>query len=300
MKFLPVAAAVFAVFTTQQAFAADAKSTIDGFDNALLDVMKNADKLGYKGRYDRIAPVIVKTYDLPLMARISVGPEWSTLTPDQQAKITEAFKSLSIATFASRFDGYGGESFQITGESPANADDIVDTKMLRPNDDAVDLNYRLRKTGDDWKIIDVYLSGTISQLANYRSEFSTTLRSGEKINLDALKGKVVVLDFWGTWCTACRASLPLLRSLAASVDPEKAVIISIDEDDPKEQWEQFLQSNWSQVYDGDRSMRTAFAVDGFPRYFVLSKDGIISAQFKGWNQDSDAVIKAAISRGLAQ
>jgi phospholipid transport system substrate-binding protein len=177
MKFLPVAAAVFAVFAAHQAFAGDAKSTIDGFDNALLDAMKNADKLGYKGRYDKLAPVIVKTYDLPLMARISVGPAWSTLTPDQQDKITEAFKSLSIATFASRFDGYGGESFQITGESPANADDIVDTKMLRPNDDAIDLNYRLRKTGDDWKIIDVYLSGTISQLANYRSEFSTTLRT---------------------------------------------------------------------------------------------------------------------------
>jgi phospholipid transport system substrate-binding protein len=177
MKFMPVAAAVFAVLTTQQAFAADAKTTIDGFDSVLLDVMKNADKLGYKGRYDKLAPVITKTYDLPLMARISVGPEWSTLTPDQQGKITESFKSLSIATFASRFDGYGGESFQITGESPANTDDIVDTKMLRPNDDAVDLNYRLRKTGDDWRIIDVYLSGTISQLANYRSEFSTTLRT---------------------------------------------------------------------------------------------------------------------------
>jgi phospholipid transport system substrate-binding protein len=176
MKFLPVAVAAFAVLVSQQAFA-DAKSTIDGFDSVLLDVMKNADKLGYKGRYDKLAPVITKTYDLPLMARISVGPEWSTLTPDQQGKIIEAFKSLSIATFASRFDGYGGESFQITGESPANTDDIVDTKMLRPNDDAVDLNYRLRKTGDDWKIIDVYLSGTISQLANYRSEFSTTLRT---------------------------------------------------------------------------------------------------------------------------
>ena len=178
MKLVPVAAAVFALLSTQQASAAaDAKTTIDGFDNVLLDVMKNATKLGYKGRYDKLAPVITQTYDLPLMARISVGPEWTNLTPDQQAKIIDAFKALSIATFASRFDGYGGESFQITGESPAGADDIVDTKMLRPNDDAVDLNYRLRKTGDDWKIIDVYLSGTISQLANYRSEFSTTLRT---------------------------------------------------------------------------------------------------------------------------
>jgi thiol-disulfide isomerase/thioredoxin len=112
---------------------------------------------------------------------------------------------------------------------------------------------------------------------DFAPEFSATLRSGEKISLDALKGKVVVLDFWGTWCMACRVSLPLLKSMAASVDPEKVTVISIDEDDMKEQWEQFVdrsRMNWSHVYDGDRSMRRAFAVDGFPRYFVLSKDGI--------------------------
>ena len=138
---------------------------------------------------------------------------------------------------------------------------------------------------------------------DFAPEFSATLRSGEKISLDALKGKVVLLDFWGTWCAACRVSLPLLKSMAASVDPEKVIVISIDEDDTKEQWEQFVdrnKMNWSQVYDGDHSMRGAFAVDGFPRYFVLSKDGIILAQFKGWNQDSDAVIKAAVGRGLAR
>jgi phospholipid transport system substrate-binding protein len=180
---LPTVAAlvigISVIGVSHQALAdADAKTTIDSFDGALLDIMKNADKLGYKGRYEKLTPVIERIYDLPLMARISVGPQWSTLTPDQQTKIVEAFKELSIATYASRFDGYGGEKFEITGESPtAGGDDFVDTKMLRPNDDAVDLNYRLRKTGTDWKVIDVFLSGTISQLANYRSEFSLTLRS---------------------------------------------------------------------------------------------------------------------------
>jgi phospholipid transport system substrate-binding protein len=180
MKLFPFAAAAFAVLTFHPASAAtDAKGTIDTFDAALMDVMKNAEKLGYKGRFDKFEPVITKIYDLPLMTRISVGPQWASLTPDQQTKVIEAFKQLSIATYASRFDGYGGEQFQITGESPANGgDDIVDTKLVRPNDEPVELNYRLRKNGDDWKIIDVYLSGTISQLANYRSEFAATLRSG--------------------------------------------------------------------------------------------------------------------------
>jgi phospholipid transport system substrate-binding protein len=181
MKLLPVAAAAaFAVLAFHPASATtDAKSTVEAFNAALMDVMKNAEKLGYKGRFDKFEPVITKIYDLPLMTRISVGPQWASLTPDQQTKVIEAFKQLSIATYASRFDGYGGEQFQITGESPANGgDDIVDTKLVRPNDEPVELNYRLRKNGDDWKIIDVYLSGTISQLANYRSEFAATLRSG--------------------------------------------------------------------------------------------------------------------------
>jgi phospholipid transport system substrate-binding protein len=157
---------------------ADAKATIELFDSSLLDVMKNATKLGYQGRYDKLTPVVERVYDIPLMARFSVGPQWVGLTPDQQAKIIDAFKHLSIATYASQFDGYGGEQFQITDQAPAPAgDQIVDTKLIRPNEDAVDLNYRLRKDGDDWKVIDVFLSGTISQLANYRSEFSATLRT---------------------------------------------------------------------------------------------------------------------------
>jgi phospholipid transport system substrate-binding protein len=182
VSFRPAVAAAFAVlfvglFAGPVQAEGDAKATIQSFDNALIDVMKNAEKLGFKGRYDKLEPVVEKSYDLPLMARISVGPQWASLSPDDQSKIIEAFKKLSVGTYASRFDGYGGEQFQITGDSPLTGGDAkVDTKLTRPHDDPVELDYRLRQTGGDWKIIDVFLSGTISQLANYRSEFSATLR----------------------------------------------------------------------------------------------------------------------------
>jgi peroxiredoxin len=95
----------------------------------------------------------------------------------------------------------------------------------------------------------------------------------------------------------------LLKELAAHVDPAKVVIVSIDEGDSKESWERFVEDNgmtWLQVYDGDMSLHSAFGVDGYPRYFVLSKDGIILEQFKGWKQNGEATISDAIARALRQ
>jgi phospholipid transport system substrate-binding protein len=166
--------------------APGAKDTVQRLDDALMDVMKNADKLGYQGRYQKLSPTLEQVFDLPLMARIAVGPQWASIKPDEQAKIVDAFTKLSIATYAARFDGYGGEQFQIGGEKPAGNDVVVDTKLVRPKDDPVELNYRLRQQGSDWRIIDVFLSGTISQLADYRSEFSATLRNQGPDGLVAL------------------------------------------------------------------------------------------------------------------
>ncbi len=139
---------------------------------------------------------------------------------------------------------------------------------------------------------------------NYAPEFSAKLRSGEEINLDTLSGKVVLLDFWGTWCAPCRASLPLLKDLAAGVDPAKVTIVSVDEGDSREKWDRFVRENnmkWPQVYDGeDRSLYRAFQVDGFPRYVLIGKDGTILREFKGWAQDGEATISEAIAHALRQ
>ncbi len=138
---------------------------------------------------------------------------------------------------------------------------------------------------------------------HFAPDFSARLSTGEEISLDTLKGKVVLLDFWGTWCAPCLVSLPLIKDLATKADPARVAIISIDEDDSREKWEQFVQKNgmnWVQVYDGDRSLFRAFAVDSYPRYFVLSKDGIILEEFKGWPQNGEATISTAIALALKQ
>lgn len=137
----------------------------------------------------------------------------------------------------------------------------------------------------------------------YAPDFLATLSTGEKVTLDTFKGKVVLLDFWGTWCPPCRASLPRLKELAATLDPEKVVILSINEGDTREAWAKFIKENgmtWPQIYDTDLAMHNAFGVDGFPRYYVLNKDGIIVAQFKGWKDNGEATISEAIAKALTQ
>lgn len=134
-------------------------------------------------------------------------------------------------------------------------------------------------------------------------QFSAHASDGEEINLDTFKGKVVLVDFWGTWCAPCRVSLPLLKDLASKIDPSKVAIMSVDEGDSRDAWERFIREKgmtWTQVYDGDLALHHAFRVDGYPRYFVISKDGVIVAEFKGWKQDGEATISEAISAALQQ
>ena len=156
-----------------------AASRINSFYGALLDTMKQAKQLGLKGRYDRLAPVLTKTYDVASMSRVAVGQSWNTFSAPQQLSIVNAFSRMSTATYASRFDGFSGEQFEIlqTVDQP-NGDKIVKTRIVQSDGKPVALNYLMHKTGTDWKIVDVYLDGTISELANRRAEFGAILKSG--------------------------------------------------------------------------------------------------------------------------
>ena len=148
---------------------------IERLNAALLDVMRNARSLGVRGREQRLRPVMEQVFNLPAMTRIAVGPSWTTFSPADQQALVAAFSDWSIATYANRFDGYGGESFEIQGSTPRpNGDVLVETRILRPSDSPVQINYLLR----EGRIVDVYLTGTISELASRRSEFAGLLRDG--------------------------------------------------------------------------------------------------------------------------
>ena len=172
--------------------ATPAATLVRDFNATLLQAMKNAPALGYAGRRDLLSPKLVAVFHLPVMARIAVGSHWRSLTPEQQAKLVEVFTRMTVATYANRFDGWSGESFEMRGEEAVRDKTVlIKTALLRPKDEPVEINYLMREFSDGWRVIDVYLKQAYSELATRRSEYSSIIsRNGFDALIRDMEAKI--------------------------------------------------------------------------------------------------------------
>jgi phospholipid transport system substrate-binding protein len=158
------------------ALAVNPQDSVRGFYNTLLTTMKNGPALGQSGRYARVAPVVDRVFDVSSMTRLAIGPSWATVPPAQQQQLVDAFRHYIAATYADRFDSYSGQQLQVTGERTYNTDVIVQTKIVKSDCDTTAIDYLMHQYQGSWRISDVYLDGTIGQVAIQRSEFYSILR----------------------------------------------------------------------------------------------------------------------------
>ena len=139
--------------------------------------MQHAATLGAKGRYQKLEPIMLSTFDVPFMARLSIGPSWHRLTPDQKRRAASAYGRYITAVYATRFDGYSGEKFEVLGEQQIKHATLVKTQIIKANGEPVSINYVVHDNDIAWQIRDAYIGDAISELATRRSEFSAILRS---------------------------------------------------------------------------------------------------------------------------
>lgn len=134
----------------------------------------------------------------------------------------------------------------------------------------------------------------------YAPDFSFTTSEGEFLSLEDLRGKVVVLDFWGTWCPPCVASVPSLRDLHKRYAKEPSfVMIGISSDTEEETWREFTVKNkmvWPQFRDRDRRVQRAFRVGVFPTYIVIDHEGIVRFRTSGTSWERSAYLVDAIRK----
>ena len=136
----------------------------------------------------------------------------------------------------------------------------------------------------------------------FAPDFSITTAEGEYISLDDLKGKVVLLDFWGTWCPPCVASVPSLRDLNKKYSKHDAfIMLGISSDGDEDKWRNFVAKEkmvWPQFLDSERKVQRAFAVNRFPTYIVLDHEGVIRFRTSGMSFEREAALSDAINKQI--
>jgi thiol-disulfide isomerase/thioredoxin len=130
--------------------------------------------------------------------------------------------------------------------------------------------------------------------------FAVTTLDGKRISLDDMQGKVVLIDFWATWCGPCREALPHMKDLAKKFQEQPLVVLSISLDDDEQKWKDFISKygmTWPQYRDGGFTgpIATQFGVKAIPHTFTIDADGVLQDEHIG-----DASIEGKIKKLIAR
>jgi phospholipid transport system substrate-binding protein len=176
------------------AVASAASEVVRGFYQTLMYNMQSGSSLGQRGRVARLAPVVPRIFDIPYMTQLAIGTAWTTLPDPQRQQVMQAFARYVTAVYAERFDRYAGERLEVVGEQPTAYGTVVKTQIVKAGGEPVTLNYLMVNGSGGPQIGDVYLSGTISELAARRADFASTLRTqGVPGLIVALNNKALTL-----------------------------------------------------------------------------------------------------------
>jgi thiol-disulfide isomerase/thioredoxin len=145
-----------------------------------------------------------------------------------------------------------------------------------------------------------YISEPDLARARMAPPFAITTTDGKRISLDDLAGKVVLLDFWATWCGPCREALPHMREIARKFHGEPLVVLSISLDTDEQKWKEFIAKNemtWLQYWDGgfDAPIAKGFGVHSIPHTFTIDADGVLQDEHIG-----DAAIEGKLKKLVAR
>jgi len=130
--------------------------------------------------------------------------------------------------------------------------------------------------------------------------FAITTLDGKRMSMDDLQGKVVLVDFWATWCTPCREALPHIQKVAKKFEGEPLVILSISLDGDRQKWKEFVAKNemtWPQYCDGGFTgpISRMFGVNAIPHTFTIDADGVLQDEHIG-----DASIEGKLKKLIAR
>jgi phospholipid transport system substrate-binding protein len=129
--------------------------------------------------YELVSEIVLPHFDFTTMSKWVLGKNWRTLSPDQQQRFSNEFRTLLVRTYAVSLSEYQDQKLNyLPLQAAAGADDVtVRTEVLRGGGPAIPINYSMHLTENGWKVYDVVIDG-VSLVVNYRTSFATQIRQG--------------------------------------------------------------------------------------------------------------------------
>ena len=162
----------------------------------LGEMMKNAETLGYSGRFQLIDPIVGQRFDTPLIVKVILSRHWNGLTDAEKTEFIQVFQQLSAATYAARFNAFSGQEFVETGREQLNAGRLlIKTELRRPEEPAVKLDYLMHRSEQgEWRIISVIANG-VNDLSLKRAEYAAVIKDrGFPGLLDDIRRKILDME----------------------------------------------------------------------------------------------------------
>lgn len=208
--------------------------------------------------------------------------ELFTRAHDEMTKALAAAANFPNAIFA---DGRALAYLKQDSESKARFEEFV---KMRPETDP-DRQRALR-----------YVSQPELARARMVPAFTVTTMDGQTVSMDDLAGKVVLIDFWATWCGPCREALPHMRQIAQKFQGQPLVVLSVSLDQDEQKWRDFVAKNemtWPQYRDGGftGSLAKMFGVNAIPHTFTVDADGVLQDEHIG-----DASVEGKLKKLIAR
>jgi peroxiredoxin len=127
-------------------------------------------------------------------------------------------------------------------------------------------------------------------------DFRLTARGGASASLGEHAGKVILLDFWATWCEPCRSSFPEYQALLARY-ADRLVVLGISEDDEEQGIDRFAEETavrFPLAWDADKAVAQRYQITGMPTLFIIDQRGLVRFVHAGFRPGDEHQISAAI------
>jgi len=129
------------------------------------------------------------------------------------------------------------------------------------------------------------------------------LPGGNEVSLSSLRGKVVYLDFWASWCGPCRVSFPQLEQLRNELGPRGFEVYAINVDEVEADANQFLADvpvSYVVVRDAGGTTPEAYGILGMPTGFLIDRKGVVRHVHQGFKKTDGALLRAEIVELLGE